>query len=174
MKKISISLLTAALMTVVLGSTFAAPNMVTGPGTVNYLNPADLISSGNLVDLGDRYGVALTDIASNATGAVAVDGVFIFNIATNTTVSFGTALYFSNSNTLTTTAANGTYVGACTVANTGTAVFVQCYLNAPVNEDVGGATITNTFYTVAAGTANAITNRLIAIKGSVVTGSTGQ
>lgn len=170
MKKFGIMLVTAAMLAPIL---FAAQNQVHGPGVVNYLNPAAAIASGDLVDLGDRYGVALTDVASNAVGAVAVDGVFTFTIATNTTVAFGTKLYYSNATTLTTTAGNGTYVGACVEANTGTATIVKAYLNAPINEDVGGATITNTFYTVVANTANAITNRIITINGSVVTGTTG-
>lgn len=44
--------------------------------TVNYVNGGTAISSGDVVVLKNCIGVALTDIAANATGAVAIEGVF--------------------------------------------------------------------------------------------------
>ncbi len=38
--------------------------------------PGSAVSSGDVVELGNTIGVALTDIAAGATGAVAVEGVF--------------------------------------------------------------------------------------------------
>lgn len=149
-------------------SAFAAKNKVQDDGVINYLNEGAAISSGALIKVGDQYGVALADIASNETGAVAVEGVFRFSVA-NATATFGTKMFYSSASTVTTTAGNGTYVGAAVQKIATNATTVNVYLNAPVNEDVGGVTSNLTLYTVAAGSANAITNVITVTKGSVTT-----
>ena len=56
------------------------------------------ISSGDLVAVGDRVGVAVTDIATGATGAVRVDGVCEVPKLTTDVVTQGANLYFDVTN----------------------------------------------------------------------------
>lgn len=44
--------------------------------TVNYVNAGAAITAGSVVKMGNTIGVALVDIATGGTGAVAVEGVF--------------------------------------------------------------------------------------------------
>ena len=56
------------------------------PGEVMDYAAASAVSSGDVVQIGQRFGVALVDIAAGATGAVQVTGVF--ELPKDTTVSF--------------------------------------------------------------------------------------
>ncbi|MDJ0513073.1 MAG: DUF2190 family protein [Methyloceanibacter sp.] len=48
-----------------------------GPGAVlDYTNAGSAISSGDVVVMGSTVGIALVDIATGATGAVATEGIF--------------------------------------------------------------------------------------------------
>jgi predicted RecA/RadA family phage recombinase len=148
MKKIIIALVAFTLTGLV---SFAAQNRVQDAGIINWTNPAAAVSSGALVKIGDQYGVALTDIASNVTGAVAMEGVYIFTIATNSTATFGTKLYYSNATTVSTTAAAGTYAGVAVETITVDSTKIKVLLNAPVNEDTGSAaTLSKASVTVSA------------------------
>jgi predicted RecA/RadA family phage recombinase len=67
----------------------------------NYIQPGEVveytagatISSGDLIALNNRAGVALTDIANGATGSVALTGVYTVEKTTGATWSVGQALY---------------------------------------------------------------------------------
>lgn len=99
-------------------SALAAGNFVHDSESVAYLNPGAAISSGSLVDLGDRYGVAKAAIASNATGTVQINGVWSFQRADTNLVAAGAALYYSSATSVTATAASDKYIGQCTEAVT--------------------------------------------------------
>lgn len=104
----------------------AAPNRVADGGQVEYTNTTGSnIQSGDLVDLGDRYGVAAGDITSNTMGVVWTEGQFRFYRTTTNAITQGTALYRSSATSITVTATADTYVGALAVpvANVATAAY---------------------------------------------------
>jgi len=112
MKKI-VGLMSLALLAC---SAFAAGNFVHDSESVAYLNTSSAITAGHLVDLGDRYGVAKADIASNATGTVQIKGVWSFQRADTNAIAAGAAVYYSTASNVTGTAAADKYVGQCTEA----------------------------------------------------------
>lgn len=123
---------------------FGAMNFLREQGTVDYTNPGAAIKSGAIIDLGDRYGVALADIASNVTGTVKTDGVWSMTLATNQTVAFGDRLYFDSSKTnLTTTSTAAKHFGVAVKAVTTTTAtgIVEVELNAPINNVVVGVDV---------------------------------
>lgn len=89
------------------------------------------VSSGEVLLIGTRIGVALANIAAGATGAVRVLG--IFNIAKLSTdvVAQGAALYWDNTNKrLTTTASGNTLAGYATAAAGNGVTTVEISINA--------------------------------------------
>ena len=132
-------------------SAFAAQNYVHDTESVAYLNPGAAISSGELVDLGDRYGVALVDIASNATGTVQINGVWSLARGNTNLIAAGAALYYSSATAVDGTATADEYVGQCTEAVTacldltnslGEAdVFVKVDLNVPQRQCIVGTDV---------------------------------
>ena len=65
-------------------------NKVSNGSTINYTNSGSAISSGDVVVMGNFCGVAVTDIATGATGAVAIEGVYTLTKKTLTdTVAIG-------------------------------------------------------------------------------------
>jgi len=68
-----------------------AKNFVHEGTAVEYTAGAD-ISSGDVVAMGDSIGIALTDIANGATGAVAIEGVFTVAKAAGTAWNCGDKL----------------------------------------------------------------------------------
>lgn len=118
-----------------VGVAFAAMNYVRADGSVSYTNAAADISSGDVVAVGLRYGVALGDIASNGTGIVKMDGVWDFVLATNETITVGESLWWNTSTEqVGDTLITNQYIGAAMEAKTtvGLTTFVQVWLNAPV------------------------------------------
>ena len=90
----------------------------------NYIQDGDIldytagaaISAGDVVVIGTIGGVAITDIANGATGAVAISGVFRVTKATGA-VTQGALLYWNATNSnLTTTATGATLVGVAAAA----------------------------------------------------------
>lgn len=119
------------------GVAIAATSFVRETGVDRYLNPSAAISSGDVVDLSNRYGIALTDIASNETGAVMVQGVFDLPFTGDATNTHGAALYWVTTNApvgyCSTASGEGSYIGlAVSIAQgtTNAAVKVQVDLNA--------------------------------------------
>jgi predicted RecA/RadA family phage recombinase len=110
--------LCACLIAAVL---YGADNYVRKVGTVRWTNPSAAVSSGDVIDLGSRYGIVHKDVASNAVGIVFTEGIFTFTLATNETISIGDQIYWDSSNTqVTETATTDTYLGAAVQAKTTT------------------------------------------------------
>jgi predicted RecA/RadA family phage recombinase len=107
MKKFMVFLVTALFGIAVFG----AGNMVQSSGNLLWLNPGADVEAGDMIDIGERYAVALVDIASNATGSVKTDGVWQFGRGTTNAITVGQALYYSSAQIITTTAAANKYVG---------------------------------------------------------------
>lgn len=93
--------------------------------------PSSAVSSGQVLVLGKRVGVALGDIAANATGAVRVRGVFVLAKKSTDDMAQGALLYWDAvAGNLTTTTTSNTLAGfAATAAGSG-ATTVEISLNA--------------------------------------------
>jgi len=165
MKKNEKLLTITALICAIASLSFAAMNYVRAAGQVNYTNAGGAITAGDIVDLGDRYGVALGDIAATTgTGIVMTEGIFDLSLGPNETVVIGDKLYLTGV-LLTETAASDAYVGTAVEALTTVAAtnLLEVRLNAPYTSD--GLTVT---YTNLGATA-AITNVVVTQNGKVVT-----
>lgn len=120
---------------------FAAQNFERDEGWVLYTNPNAALSSGAVVDIGGRYGIAQVDIASNATGVVSTRGVWVLTLATNQTISVGDKLYWdASASQATETATADKFLGLAveavtTVASTGK---VKIDMNSPLRAVVAG------------------------------------
>lgn len=89
------------------------------------------ITSGQVVVVGVRVGVALASIASGATGAVRVKGIFTLAKLSTDVVAQGALLYWDNGNTrLTTTVGSNVLAGYATVAAGNGVATVDINLNA--------------------------------------------
>lgn len=147
MKKIGL-MICAAMLT---GGVFAAGNFVQDSGVVTYSNTSTALESGQLVDLGDRYGVCLVDIASNGTGAVATKGIYSLQRYDTNAIANGAAVYYSTASNVTGTAAADKYVGQCVEAVTVTTAltnsagdyvkFVKVDINVPQRQCIIGTDI---------------------------------
>jgi len=113
MKKVGLVLTCLAMFA---GGAYAAGNFVQDSGVVTYSNTSADLDSGQLVDLGDRYGVCLVDIASNASGAVATKGIYSLQRADTNAIVNGAAVYYSTASNVTGTAAADKYLGQCVEA----------------------------------------------------------
>ncbi len=101
------------------------------PGTVLDYTPGSAVTSGQVVLIGVRIGVALKDIAANATGPLQVAGVFNIAKLSADVVAQGAALYWDNTNSrLTTTASGNTLAGFAAAAAGNGATTVAIKLNA--------------------------------------------
>jgi predicted RecA/RadA family phage recombinase len=99
-------------------------------GNVIAHTPSAAVSSGQLVLVGTKLGVAVADIAANATGSLQMSGEFSFGKVTTDVVAQGAALYWNNtSKLLTTTSAGNTYAGYATAAAGNGAATVNINLN---------------------------------------------
>lgn len=103
-------------MAVIAGVAFGAGNFVQDSGIVTYSNTSADLDSGDLVDLGDRYGVCLVDINSNYTGAVATKGIFSFQRYDTNAIANGAAVYYQTASNVTGTASADKYLGQCVEA----------------------------------------------------------
>ncbi len=136
--KVLLAMLIAILVSVM--TVLAAPNFVKDSGIVSYLNGGADVVSGDVVDVGGRYGIAGTDIASNATGSIFVKGVWELTLATNQTVVLDAKLYWDSSlKQVKTTAVSGTYIGLAAEAVTTVAAtaLIDVDLNAAPRQFVG-------------------------------------
>lgn len=73
-------------------------NTVSNGNVIEYTNgTGSLIHSGDVVPMGKLCGVAVTDIADGATGAVAVEGIFdVSKKASTDTMSVGDFAYYNS------------------------------------------------------------------------------
>lgn len=117
-----IQMLAAILVIVavlVAGPAFGAMNFVQDEGTIYYTNvTGSAISAGDVVSLGERYGVALVNIANGAHGIVRTRGHFDLPVLkTLTSVPIGTNLYWDASNSNCVLTASGyPYIGTAAEA----------------------------------------------------------
>lgn len=82
------------------------------PGHVLDHTPGSDVANGALVVMGVRVGIALTDIASGATGAVRVEGVFSLPKLSTDVIAQGALVYWDASpGEITTTASGNTLAG---------------------------------------------------------------
>lgn len=89
------------------------------------------ITSGQVLLIGVRIGVALAPIASGATGAVRVKGIFTIAKLSTDVVAQGAALYWDNTNSrLTTTASGNTLAGYASAAAGNGVTTVEININA--------------------------------------------
>lgn len=97
---------------------------------IDYVAPS-AVTSGQVLLIGVRIGVALTAIASGATGAVRMLGIFTIAKLSTDVVAVGVALYWDNTNSrLTTTASGNTLAGfAASAAGSGVTT-VEISINA--------------------------------------------
>ena len=89
------------------------------------------ISSGQVLLIGARVGVALAAIANGATGAVRMQGIFTIAKLTTDVVTQGALLYWDNTNNrMTLTSAGNTLAGYATKAAGNGVTTVEINLNA--------------------------------------------
>ena len=136
MKKM-ISFIAVAILAT--GVSWGAKHMVSDAGTVAYLNPGAKIYSGQIVDLGYRYGVAATDIPSNSTRTVFTEGIWRLARFDTNAIALGANVYQNSASNVTGTAAAGHYIGECVKAVTVTTALVDSLgrLNKYVEVDIG-------------------------------------
>lgn len=86
-------------------------------GSVISHTPVATVSSGAMVLIGTKVGVAVADIAAGVAGSVQMTGEFQIAKLSTDVVAQGAALYWDNTNKrLTTTAGGNTYAGYATGA----------------------------------------------------------
>jgi predicted RecA/RadA family phage recombinase len=86
--------------------------------TIDY-TPSVAKTAGTVVEQSQLIGVVVTDIAANALGALAVEGVFDFpkTAGSNTAIAVGDKVYWDDGNTVATETTSGTiYLGKCVAA----------------------------------------------------------
>lgn len=89
------------------------------------------VTSGQVLLIGLRIGVALTNIANGSTGAVRVLGIFTIAKLSTDVVAAGALLYWDNANSrLTTTSAGNTLAGYATAAAGNGVTTVEISINA--------------------------------------------
>lgn len=99
-------------------------------GSVIPYTASSAVSSGQVVLIGTKVGVAIADIASGATGSVQMTGEFLVTKLSTDVVAQGVALYWDNTNKrLTTTASGNTYAGYATQAAGNGVATVQININ---------------------------------------------
>lgn len=100
-------------------------------GDVLDYTPGSAVSSGAVVVMGVRVGIAVADIAANATGAVRVKGVVELAKLSTDTPAQGALLYWDAGNSrLTTTAGSNVLAGYAAKAAGNGATTVWLHLNA--------------------------------------------
>ena len=89
------------------------------------------VTSGQVLLIGGRVGVALAAIASGATGAVRMLGIFTIAKLSSDVVTVGAALYWDNTNSrMTLTSAGNTLAGLATAAAGNGVTTVEISINA--------------------------------------------
>lgn len=109
-----------------------AKNYVQEGDVIDYANASgSTITSGTVVLIGARIGVALADIANGSTGSVQVEDVFTVAKLSTDNMTAGALLYWDNTNKrLTTTASGNTLAGFAVAAAGSGATTVNIKINA--------------------------------------------
>ena len=84
------------------------------------ITASSAISSGDFVVVGDLVGVAVTDIANGASGAIATEGVYQGAKASGATLAVGDVAYLNGTGKLTDTATSNPAVGLVVAVTTST------------------------------------------------------
>lgn len=93
-----------------------AKNYIQEGDVLDYTAGAD-ITSGQMVLIGTKVGVAVTNIANGSQGAMAMEGVFSYAKLSTDAPAQGAALYWDNTNKrLTVSASGNTYAGYAAAA----------------------------------------------------------
>jgi len=137
--------ISALLLTVMLlcGVAFAAMNYVRNAGYVIY-TASGTISAGDVIDIGDQYGIAVVDIANGSDGVVQIDGVWDLVLQTNETISLGDRLYWdSSAEAVTETATADKFLGTAVeaVSTTTATGFVKVWLGPSWRQVVVGTDV---------------------------------
>lgn len=99
-------------------------------GVIDYV-AGSAVTSGQVLLIGVRVGVALAAIASGATGAVRMLGIFTIAKLSSDVVTVGAALYWDNTNSrMTLTSAGNTLAGFATAAAGNGVTTVEISINA--------------------------------------------
>lgn len=125
------------------GLAFGAMNFVRKAGYVIYTAGSD-ISAGDVVDIGDQYGIAVTDISNGDDGVVKLDGIWDLTLQTGETITVGDRLYWDSSNEVVTeTATADTFIGTALEAKTTTSstTKLQVWLQPPWRQVVVGVDV---------------------------------
>ncbi|MFH1496933.1 MAG: DUF2190 family protein [Verrucomicrobiota bacterium] len=99
------------------------------------------VYSGNVVDLGDKYGIVLVDTTNALPCAVALEGVWNLTLTSNETVTAGAKLYWDSTNSrVTTTATADTYIGTAysAVTTTTSTGIIPVFLNDSQRQSIVG------------------------------------
>ena len=84
---------------------------------IDYTPSGSALAAGQVVDLGNMIGVAVTDIADGELGALQVEGIYNFAKYTGQAINRGEVVYWDDgTNTATTTGAYGEAVAGIAVA----------------------------------------------------------
>ncbi len=106
-----------------------ATNYIQDGKILNYTPSGSSVVSGAVVVMGNIAGIALTDIADGATGAVQISGVFSLPKASGA-ITLGAKLYWDSTNSnLTTTASGNTIIGVAASAQASGDTTVNLLLN---------------------------------------------
>jgi predicted RecA/RadA family phage recombinase len=143
MKKIGKWIVGLIVVAMVGGLAFGAMNFVRKPGYVIYTAASDL-TAGDVVDIGDQYGIAVTDISTGDAGVVKLDGIWDLTLQTNETITVGDKLYWDSSNEVVTeTATADKYIGTAMEAKTTTSATtkLQVWLNPPFRQVIVGVDV---------------------------------
>lgn len=104
-------------------------NFVQEGDRLNHTAAAD-ISSGTCVAVGDRVGVACTDIANGASGVLAMEGVFNLPKTSTDTIAQGVKVYLDvSAGEITTTATDNILAGYAFAAAANGATTVDVNIN---------------------------------------------
>jgi len=126
---------------------WAASNYVSTGDTFKWTNgTGNDVSAGDVVDVGDIYGVAVGDIANAADGTVRLKGIFDLTLQTNETIAIGDKLYWDSSNEVVTeTATADTFIGTAMEAQTTTTstTLLKVRMNSFIRDNVGGSFATD-------------------------------
>lgn len=89
-------------------------NKIQEGNVLRYINGGEAVKSGDLLKIGDIFGVAALDIAENGTGAVDLCGVFEVPCELSAEVAQGAKLYFKESSKKVTDESSGNvFCGIC-------------------------------------------------------------
>lgn len=99
-------------------------------GEIVTLSPTYAVSAGGGAKVGHLFGIAVCDVAANASGEFALEGVFDVTALSTDTFSVGDLVYWDDTNKrCTSTATSNSLIGAALAAKGSGATTVRVRLN---------------------------------------------